>query len=87
MVLRVGWFRPRGADGTHEASWVTVYRPSAATRLADIWRGGPKKASAAKFEFSEPLPVDDVQRLHIVPLAKLDAKLWESVVPRPKDWE
>ena len=84
-VLRIGWFRRDQDDpDEYDVQWVTPYRGETRTRLAEVWRRGPK--AAPNWEWSPPVP-SVAHRFHFHPLARLDPKLWEPVVGRwPKEW-
>ena len=84
MVLRVGWFR-REAGDDFDVWWTTPYRDGYQVRPGTVWAEGPKK-SAKNWEWS-PVLESSVSRLHFVPLAKLDPKLWESVCPKPEGFD
>jgi len=84
MVLRVGWFR-RDAGDDYDVWWTTPYRGETTTRLATVWAEGPKKA-APRWTWS-PVLASTASRLHFVPLARLDPKLWEGVCPKPGDFD
>jgi hypothetical protein len=80
-VLRVGWFvRDAGDPDEYETVWCTVYRPSTAKKLAEVWLGGPK--TAPEFTWSAPGP-SVAHRAHFQPLMRLDPKKWRPVVGPP----
>lgn len=83
-VLRVGWFRRDASDpDEYEVAWVTPYRDGYATLLSDVWAEGPKKAPSWKWG---PVLRSVAHRFHFQPLARLDAKLFAKICPRPEGW-
>ena len=85
-VLRVGWFRRDASDpDEYDVEWCTPYRGETLTRLAEVWAEGPKKAP--RWTWSPRVP-SVAHRFHFHPLARLDPKLWKSVVgDKPEGWE